>query len=166
MDDLEFALDDPTAFTYVHGIKPWPATAKKGDGEIAALVFVQPQQAKYLAYQIDGGVRRAGDYATLSTGVLTPGPDAELDVHGNMPRGWLHDQTQQPYTWWTKLRQGRGHTALVRRLPGEPLQYLAFIVPEVEYEPRWDFYGLAARSAKEHVPVEVSKALRKAIKSE
>lgn len=159
MDDLEFALDEPTGFTYVHGIKAWPAAAKKGGGDIASLVFVQPQQAKYLQYQIDGGVRRAGDYATMPTGVLSPGPDAELDVHGNMPRDWLHQTSREPYTWWTKLRQGRGHTALVRRRPGEELQYLAFILPEVEYDARWDFYGLAIKFASEHVTVEVSTAL-------
>ena len=58
-------LDKPTDFTE-RGIQV--ALDTKGR-DPSATVYVLPIQARYLGYQIDGGLRRAGDYATLDTGV-------------------------------------------------------------------------------------------------
>lgn len=100
-------IDDPTAFTkQAIGIYA-PKASKTGD--LDALVFVRPIQAQYLRYQIDGGVRRAGDYATLDTGVLLPRPHAPLDRHGNLPCGYVSEALSEDYTWWTKLKQGSGY---------------------------------------------------------
>lgn len=149
-------IDDPTPFTKqaigMYGPKP------SKTGELDALVFLRPIQAQYLGYQIDGGIRRAGDYATLETGVLVPGPDAKLDRYGNLPRGFVTEALAGGDAWWMKPKKGN-YTALVRRVPGERMQLLAFIMPQVEYEPRFDFYDTAERSANQHIGVEISAAL-------
>jgi hypothetical protein len=69
-----------------------------------------------------------------------------------------------PHVGWTTMRKGAGYTALVRNVPGGKPQLLAFIMPEIEYAPKFDFYGGAVRAAEKHVPNEVSKALDAAVR--
>ncbi len=57
------------------------------------------------------------------------------------------------------MRKRAGYTALVRNGPGGRPELLAFIVPELEYEKRFDFYDTAVRSANEHVVYDVAAAL-------
>ncbi|MBE7732183.1 hypothetical protein [Devosia faecipullorum] len=154
--ELERDIDMPVDFTK-RGIGIYKSGTRQDDIEFT--VFVRSMQSQYLKYQIDGGVRRAGDYATTEYGVLMPGPHGIVDKHGNIPRGYIQQSLDEGWTWWTKLRQGKGVIALARRMPGEQLQYLALIVPELEYQPKFDFYDTAVVSANTHVPVEISTAL-------
>jgi hypothetical protein len=68
-------LDRPNPFT-LNAFKVKRATPR----DLTAEVYAQPMQARYLTYVIDGGVRRAGDYATTAAGPLVPGKDAVLDA--------------------------------------------------------------------------------------
>ncbi len=155
-------ISDPNPFTQ-RAIAILPANYRAGR-DPDAIVFVQERQGEYLGLQINGGVRRAGDYATTRTGALVPGPHAQLDAYGNLPRGYVDRMLADPHVGWTTMRKGAGYTALVRNVPGGRPQLLAFIMPEIEYEPRFDFYGGAVRSAERHLPVQIAKALDDAVR--
>jgi hypothetical protein len=84
IEGLQSWFDQPTRFTLdAFGILPADAT---GVRDPSAIVILKPIQAEYLGLEIDGGIRRAGDYATTKTGSLVLGPDAPVDAYGNLPR--------------------------------------------------------------------------------
>jgi len=160
--ELLASIDDPSPFTQ-RAIAIMPAKSRPGS-DPDAIVFVMDRQAEYLGLQIDGGVRRAGDYATTKTGSLVPGPHAQLDAYGNLPRDYVQRMLADPHVGWTTMRKGAGYTALVRNVPGGRPELLAFIMPEIEYESRFDFYGIAVQSAEKHVPAFVGEALDAAVR--
>ena len=153
-------FDRPNAFT-LRGFKVLPASATSKDP--VALVSIMPLQAEYLGMQIDGGVRRAGDPGTTASGPLVPGPDAKLDRHGNLPRGYIKRQLADPDVFWTSLGVS-DKPALVRR-DGDELNILALIVDQAEYGKRFDFYGIVQAGAEQHLAAEVGNALSAATRS-
>lgn len=159
-------IDNPTAFTR-NAFGVLPASSKPGSTgiDMDALVYIKDIQAEYLGFQIDGGVRRAGDYATGKTGPVVPGPHAPVDQYGNLPRNYISDMLKDPHVSWTKMRKRTGYTALVRNVPGKrDPELLAFIMPEIEYNRRFDFYDTAVRSASKHLPDAVQSALGDAVR--
>lgn len=56
---------------------------------------MKPTQAQYLELQIDGGIRRAGDYGTTKGGPIVPGNGARVNRHGNLPRGYVARMMQR-----------------------------------------------------------------------
>lgn len=153
---VEESLENPTPFTLnAFGVIPADTAGAK---DPAALVAAKPRQAQFLELQIDGGVRRAGDYATASFGSIVPGPHAPKDQYGNLPRGYISRQLTDPHVSWTMMRKA-GHPALVRNVPGGRPEILAFLIPEIEYEPTFDFYGIVQASAQRHLTEEVRAAL-------
>ena len=82
-----------------------------GGPEPEAGVFVMPIQAKYLELEIYGGVRRAGDYATMPDGVLVPARDTPLDAYGNIPRNYVQQQEADPRVSWAVLGPAGGRDA-------------------------------------------------------
>lgn len=98
---LPVHLDRPTPFTRkAIGVKQ----ARPGARDVLAEVDVLSLQARYLALEIFGGVRKAGDYATTKLGPLIPGKDAPRNAYGNLPRGYVQRVMQQPGVRWVKLR--------------------------------------------------------------
>lgn len=85
--------DRPTPYT-LRGIGV--LKSKPRAPEPFAEVDVLPQQARYLRYQILGGTRVAGDYATTKQGILIPGPDAPRNGYGNLPCDYVRCMLQQP----------------------------------------------------------------------
>lgn len=68
-------LDNPTPFT-LEGIDAGLGTSSSPE----MTVFVQPRQAEYLKYALEGGSR---------SDVVIPAKDAPVDRQGNLPRGYL-----------------------------------------------------------------------------
>lgn len=93
-------IDRPTPFTLM-GVGMFQATVENAVGkDPAALVRINPEQAEYLRYQISGGSRGPGDFATTSSGPLVPGPDAQLDAYGNQPPNYVYEQLGDPNLAW------------------------------------------------------------------
>ena len=132
--------------------------ARPGDSRPAALVNVAPIQARFLELEVDGGPRRAGDYATTALGPLVPGPDAPKDARGNLPRGYVTRAMMQEHVRWTRLKPG-APPALVRQPPGRPMEILALIVREAEYEPRLDFLETVRKAVKASLAPAFAKRL-------
>lgn len=152
------AFDNPTDFT-LNGLRIFPAAVDQRSP--AALIRMMPRQASYLALQVDGGTRTAGDYGTTRAGPLVPGPDATLDRNGNLPRNFVRDALLDPTVEWVDL-DGRGFPVLVRRGSGR-LEILAVIAEEVEYEPTFDFDGIFLTEGPELVEEAIRESLAQAI---
>ncbi|GJE74954.1 hypothetical protein [Methylorubrum suomiense] len=124
-------LDRPTPFTQF-GVGMFAAVSVVGpERETSALVRIKPDQARYLQYQIDGGTRGPGDYATTAQGPLVPGVDAELDAYGNLPRDYVDEQLADGAAW-VNFRPDQP-PVLVKQEGGR-LLVLAVIVHELHYD--------------------------------
>lgn len=150
-------LDRPTPFTLL-GVGAFPATAYAGsEKESAALVRIGPQQAEYMRYMILGGDRGPGDYAATAQGPIVPGPDAQLDAYGNLPRDFVDDEMADGAVW-VHLKPDEP-PALVRQVNGR-LEILALIVHELHYDkPRLPFYDIVTSAVVTAFPAAFEVAL-------
>ncbi|MEE8629675.1 MULTISPECIES: hypothetical protein [Methylobacterium] len=151
-------IDRPTPFTLA-GIGMLPASGNPDAPHgLEALVSVMPIQAQYMQYQILGGTRGPGDYATTAEGPLVPGPDARLDAYGNLPRDFVDDEVANGAVWvHLKLDEP---PALVRHNPGGHTEILALIVHELHYDrPPFPFYDIVANAAIAAFPAAFEAAL-------
>lgn len=132
-------LDRPTPFTQ----KAWVRgrTVVKGNDSVVGDVHLLPIQAEYLQYVIDGGVRRAGDYATTALGPLIPGKDDELDSYGNLPRDYVQRMLADPDVAWVHLSPGKP-PALIRHRAGQPVEILALIIEKAVNKPNLPVYDI------------------------
>lgn len=137
LDDINTLVDDPTAFTKKVFVK------KARPDNLVSKTFIPPLQSEYLNKITEGGVRRPGDYATLSNSVLSP-VKARLNKAGNFatgPKRWLA-------TLNTRIKGGgafvgsptgaSGQGAVYQRLKKGKLKLLAVFADSVEYEQRLD----------------------------
>ncbi|MFT4163380.1 hypothetical protein [Shinella sp.] len=69
---------------------------------LEAVVRIQPQQAGYMTYLINGGVRKKGDVGATPFDVLTDAPDSEKNAFGNLKRGYLKRIARQAKAEKTK----------------------------------------------------------------
>ncbi|MDQ0520070.1 MULTISPECIES: hypothetical protein [Methylobacteriaceae] len=141
---MEFTVD---AFKY----RPVPGDAP------AALVYVLPTAARYLARQVFGGEREPGDYGTVSRGILVPGRDAVLDEFGNMPRSQV-SEAEAEGARWTPTRG----SAQVLILPGRDRPRIIAAAEDVAvYEPRLPFYDVVEEVVRERGPGALQHVLRR-----
>ena len=141
-------LDRPTPFTQ-RGIGMRPADPSSEAPE--SVVDVLPLQREWLSYEILGGVRRGGDYATTRLGPLVPGPDAPRDAYGNLPRTYVRTVLSQPGVAWVTLKGGSGLPVLIRRRGTGRVEILARIIREARYQPKLPFYDLVDEAVADHV---------------
>jgi hypothetical protein len=87
----------PTAWT-----KKGFVVDKATPESLEAVVRIQPQQAGYMTYLINGGVRKAGAVGATPFDVLTDAPDSEKNAFGNLKRGYLKRIARQAKSEKTK----------------------------------------------------------------
>ncbi|MFK3962124.1 hypothetical protein ACI2KT_00920 [Ensifer adhaerens] len=75
---------------------------KASPESLEAVVRIQPQQAGYLTYLINGGVRKAGDVGATPYDVLTDAPDDQKNAFGNLKKGYLKRIARQAKVEKTK----------------------------------------------------------------
>ncbi len=131
-------------------------TARPDDQDPAAAVFIYPQQAQYLALEVFGGTRQAGDYGTVPDGILIPGQDATLDSYGNLPRDFLSEAAQDPRDSWIHLGSSPDEV-LVQHDGGGKIEILAEVVPETHYEAKFDFYGIVGAEVLATMPAALAE---------
>ncbi len=69
---------------------------------LEAVVRIQPQQAGYMTYLVNGGARKKGDVGATPYDVLTDAPDGEKNAYGNLKRGYLKRLSRQARVEKTK----------------------------------------------------------------
>jgi hypothetical protein len=184
---LDAALDKPTKFTK-DGIY---TKAAKRDKLVSEVGF-KDRQSRYMRYQVEGGVRKAGD-----AGIKLPG-NIKLNTFGNIPRGMiqkLKDAAQngslapaiarrlgasgsrrkgaKPVELFFGVPQGKGWEdaplGIWRRIPGErggPGKLVPVIVFEdtgAKYEKRFDFERMAQKVVLDEFDGILKRAIENAI---
>lgn len=87
----------PTAWT-----KRGFVVDKATPSSLKATIRIQPQQAGYMTYIINGGPRKAGDVGATPYDVLTDAPESERNAFGNLKRGYLKRIARQARVEKTK----------------------------------------------------------------
>lgn len=131
--DINTFVDNPTAFTrkvFVNKARP---------GNLTATTFFPRVQSEYLQKITEGGVRRAGDYATLDRTVLLP-VKARLNKFGNLslgPRRWLatiEERTKGGGAFVGSPSGKGGRQAVYQRMRNGKLKLLAVFSKTVDYD--------------------------------
>ena len=136
LDAIKSKIDSPSPFT-TNGRTVLVEKARGAD--IAATVYVQPTQAAYLSKLIEGGVRKAGDLATVGRSVLVP-VKATLDKYGNFrgsPKGYLGSLEEKVKGAYVGTPDGSedGRRAVYQRSKKGALKLLAVFVDTTKYKP-------------------------------
>lgn len=143
---LESSLDRPTPFT-MNAIQVYEARPKP---DPSAIIQLRPLQARYLIHTIRGArlpvilepinirLNRYGNIVGKSKG-----------LEGIAAKGARRFVATINGTTgvWERARKGRGLKLLVR------------VARNVERKPRWDFYGVAERVARDRLTRDVSEAV-------
>lgn len=156
VDRVGTVFDNPTPFTR-NSFRVLQANARRSK-DPAALLYIQQIQARYLELEIEGGVRRAGDYATTKLGPIVPGPHAPKDSYGNLPRGYVRKIMQEKHVAWINARPGQP-PILVRSVPGKKMEVLAVITRDQPYKPVLPFYAIVEETVRKEWPRAAERAL-------
>lgn len=185
-DEMRRVFDRPTNFT-INSMYVKPATKVTLEAHVGHKDFAAKgtPAGKYLQPQIVGGGRsyKRGETLLRDRGLLpagmyaVPGQGAKLDRFGNINRGQLQqvlsnlgaqfDQYQN--TPRAKKHLKRYFVATINGTPGiwERLQHgvrpFMVFVRAPTYRKRYDFFGVAERSAQRHLPRQADLALRRAM---
>lgn len=130
--DINTFVDRPTNFTRKVFVK------KSSPSNLIALTFLPRIQAEYLTPLVEGGLRRPGDYGTLSDDILVP-VNARLNKFGNFPLGpkrWLGRLEERIRGGFVGSPQGgdEGRGAVYQRLARGRLKLLAVFRQTVDYD--------------------------------
>lgn len=169
-DDLTQALPSifsakgrpPTPFT-MHSI----GTSAAHKNNLAAMVFVKRQQARYLAIEETGGVRLRAPGAP----VLTPVAVA-VNQYGNIPRALLRKLLADPenyflgevrgiYGLWERVGRSGGSGHVLRSARG--LRLLVAFHERAVYRARFGFAAHVRASVNAHFLAELKDGLGRAI---
>ncbi len=157
IDDITQNVDDPTGFTKkVFVKKSFPDT-------LISKTLIPPIQSRYLSKIVAGGVRKIGDYATLTTGSLVP-VDAKLNVYGNFPGGpkrWIASSDTKLNAFVIPLKGNKSNLGVFQRTKRK-LKLLAVIKDDVQYKETLPLDKTVSNFANEAEKI-ISSAIVKAI---
>lgn len=186
-------FDRPTRFT-LNSLFVRPARKSRLEARVWVKDYASKAEAptRWLLPEVEGGARNQkrsekllGARGILSPGrFLMPGSDMPLDGSGNISRGRIQkvlsglgaqgdkhaNSTDSKRSAGNRSRffvMGRGANALgiAERTGKGGLKWMLAFGKGPTYRDRFDFYGVADRTARRHLPVELGKALRDAVLS-
>lgn len=149
-------LDRPTPFS-VKGVR-WQG-ANKADfklGRLHSRIYLMPKQAEYLSFQIEGGTR-----TPKGTAIAVPTSNVKLNRYGNLAggQGRIKRLLAKKKTFqgtingvagvWQRPKRGRqraGTYGVKGKQTG--LKLLVAYASSTQYQPRFEFYGIAQRSVE------------------
>jgi hypothetical protein len=143
-------LDRPTPFT-LNAVRVWKAERNK----LRATVYVQRIQASYLRYAIQGG--------RLPT-ILEP-IQVRTDRHGNIrgKRGGMQKIAGMGRNRFVATINGTTGVWQRHGPKGRKLKLLVKSSENKERRPRWDFFGIGERVARERLQSDVREAIQREI---
>jgi len=154
-------LDRPTPFT-IKGVR-WQG-ANKADfktGRLHSRVYLMPTQAEYLRYQIEGGTR-----TPKGTAIAVPTSNVKLNRYGNLAggKGRTKRLLAKKNTFqgtiggvagvWQRPRRGKRSRGGSGTIGQSGLKLLVAYESSTQYQPRFDFYGIAQRSVRTNIAKE------------
>lgn len=131
-------LDRPTPFT-VKGFQ----VVKSKKTSLTATVFIEPKRAKYMSFQVEGGVRTPNNIAIP----IPIEKNMRLNKYGNMPRKKIKTLLGKPNTFSGKPRgEGKNSDAAAgiwqRTNKNHKLKMLVSYEKFATYKPRFPFYKI------------------------
>jgi hypothetical protein len=165
-------LDRPTPFT-VKGVR-WERADKKdfATGRLHSRVYLMPTQAEYLRFQIEGGTRTPKGQA-----IAVPTSNVKLNRYGNLAggQGRIKRLLAKKNTFqgtingvagvWQRPKRGKRSRGGSGTIGQSGLKLLVAYESSAQYQPRFDFYGIAQRSVRTSVGKEMDKAIARALRS-
>jgi len=148
--EMSRTLDRPTPFT-LNAIRTYKADRNR----LSAKLFIQPIQARYLHYAIRGG--------TLPT-ILEP-IQISLDQHGNIrgKRGGMQKIASMGAKRFVATINGTTGVWQRHGPKGRRLKLLVKSNANREREPRWDFFGIGERVARQRLANDIREAIGREI---
>lgn len=191
--EMKRVFDRPTRFT-LNSLFVRPAKKNRLEALVWVKDYASKAEAptRWLLPEVEGGDRNRkrsekllGARGILSSGrFLMPGNDMPLDSSGNISRGRMQkllsglgaqgdkhaNSTDSKRSIGNQRRffvMGRGANALgiAERTGKDKIKWMLAFGKSPTYRDRFDFYGVADRTARRHLPTELGKALREAVLS-
>jgi len=165
-------LDRPTPFT-IKGVKCQGAS--KNDfktGRLHSSVYLMDKQAEYLRFQIEGGTRTPKGQA-----IAVPTSNVKLNRYGNLAGGQgrikrllakknvFQGTINGVAGVWQRPKRGKRSRGGSGTIGQSGLKLLVAYESSTQYQPRFDFYGIAERSVRTNVGKEMDKAIARALRS-
>jgi hypothetical protein len=165
-------LDRPTPFT-IKCVR-WQG-ANKADfktGRLHSRVYLMPTQAEYLRFQIEGGTR-----TPKGTAIAVPTSNVKLNRYGNLAggQGRIKRLLAKKNTFqgtingvagiWQRPKRGKRSSGGSGTMGQSGLKLLVAYESSTQYQPRFDFYGIAQRSVRTNIGKEMDKAIGRALRS-
>lgn len=165
-------LDRPTRFT-LQGIR-WQK-ANKADfktGRLHSRVFIMDKQAEYLKLNITGGTRKANRSV-----IPVPTRNIKLNPFGNIPgkadkiskllgkKNTFQATINGVAGIWQRPARGRRKRGGSGTIGKSGLKLLVAYETTTQYQPRFDFYGIAKRIVPKLIGPEMGKAIKRALQT-
>lgn len=149
---LERDIDRPTRFT-MNAVRVSEARPKPNP---SAVIYVQPLQARYLRYAIEGG--------RLPT-ILTP-VNIKLNQYGNIlgKRGGLEGIAEKGVRRFVATINGVIGVWERYGKDGSKIKLLVMVKRDQVRRERWDFYGIGQRVAEQRLRSDVAAAIEAALR--
>ena len=165
-------LDRPTPFS-VKGIR-WQGASKNDfkTGRLHSRVYLMSTQAEYLRFQIEGGTR-----TPKGTAIAVPTSNVKLNRYGNLAggQGRIKRLLAKKNTFqgtingvagiWQRPKRGKRSRGGSGTTGQSGLKLLVAYESSTQYQPRFDFYGIAQRSVRTNIGKELDKAIARALRS-
>lgn len=177
------ALDRPTPFTLNS-----TRIAKADRNRLSAKLFVMDKQSKYLRYTVEGGridtltpaAAQTDRYGNLPgkkpsrkalVAIARALKSRELSARygrrrgkasSNLPRGMFIGEINGTYGLWQRFeryKSGRG------RWTARPPRLLVKVDRRTMRTPRWDFYGIARKTAERRLADDIREAIARELKA-
>ena len=163
----------PTLFT-IKGVR-WQGASKNDfkTGRLRSRVYLMPTQAEYLRYQIEGGTRTPKGTAIAAV----PTSNVKLNRYGNLAggQGSIKRLLAKKNVFqgtiggvagvWQRPKRGKRSRGDSGTIGQSGLKLLVAYESSTQYQPRFDFYGIGARSVRTNISKEMDKAVTKALAS-
>jgi hypothetical protein len=155
---MRLDLDRPTPFT-VRGVRHLRSNKRN----LYAEVYIQPDQAEYLKYQIRGGRRTPRNKA-----IKVP-VQIKLNKYGNIPRTKINTLLKSGKVFIASKYDNNPRTkhlqpGIYRRVAkGEQVQLLVAFENEAQYTKRYDFELTVIREVKARITPAMRQAINRAL---
>ena len=165
-------FDRPTPFT-IKGVR-WQGASKNDfkTGRLHSRVYLMPTQAEYLRFQIEGGTR-----TPKGTAIAVPTSNVKLNRYGNLAggQGRIKRLLAKKNVFqgtiggvagvWQRPKRGKRSRGGSGTIGQSGLKLLVAYESSTQYQPRFDFYGIAQRSVRTTIGKEMDKAIARALRS-
>jgi hypothetical protein len=163
-DGMASTFDRPTPFT----MRAFRVDMAKA-GQLESVVWAQPQQARYLFWQIEGGDRASKGFERrmqlFGGEVALPGAGARLNSYGNMSMAFIKSASNSGggggrYFVGTPRNRSSETEGVWERMASGGLRLAMLFADHAKYEERFDMEGIASKTVSDRFPSQLMRAMQ------